>query len=174
MKRHLTTSAISSDTRSAGGAGGAVANGTHTASTAAMRARSVRGEPRLALARTTAWQHTLVLTGELDGRSAHALEAEIERLCEQGVTGITLDLRELTHIDSIGVAVIVFRCGHCRRRGFDFALIPGAPAVQAAFEQAGAIDALPFAQGDRAGSPPIRLAPTQPQEAVAVHSGRAG
>jgi len=31
---------------------------------------------------------------------------ELERLCEEGLTGITLDLRELTYIVSTGVAVI--------------------------------------------------------------------
>ena len=67
--------------------------------------------------------HTLVLTGSLDRSSVHSLEAEIERLCEEGVTGITLDLRQLTDIDAFGVAVIAFRCGLCRRRGYDFALI---------------------------------------------------
>lgn len=102
--------------------------------------------PNLSLARPKKWTHTLVLTGELNLRSARALEAEIERLCEEGVTGITLDLRQLTRIDSIGVAVITFRCGHCRRHGYEFSLIPGAPLIQHAFEQAGVADALPFAR----------------------------
>jgi anti-sigma B factor antagonist len=125
------------------------------------------GEPRLVLASSSVWTHTLVLTGELDHRSAHALEAEIERLCEEGVTGITLDLSELTYIDSIGVAVIVFRCGHCRRRGFDFTLIPGQQPVQGAFEQAGVIDSLPFQQSDGIGASPAPLAPAEVQEIVA-------
>jgi anti-anti-sigma factor len=172
MKRHLTTSAMSSKTRSAGGTGGAVANRTHTAFNANPRTRA-GGEPHLALASTSVWTHTLVLTGELDHRSAHALEAEIERLCEQGVTGIALDLRELTYIDSIGVAVIVFRCGHCRRRGFDFTLIPGSPVVQSAFEQAGVSDSLPFRQPELTGSPPAPLAPADMREVVGARTGHA-
>ncbi|HEX4189209.1 MAG TPA: STAS domain-containing protein [Solirubrobacteraceae bacterium] len=90
------------------------------------------------------WTHTLVLTGELDRRSAHTLEAEIERLCSEGVTGITLDLRELSYIDWIGVAVIAFRCGHCKKRGCDFTLIPGSPSIQRAFDRVGVSDSLPF------------------------------
>jgi anti-anti-sigma factor len=89
--------------------------------------------------------HTLILTGSLDRGSVRQLETEIERLCEDGVTGITLDLRELTHIDAIGVAVVAFRCGLCLRRGYDFALIRGPRTVQRAFERAGLSELLPFA-----------------------------
>ncbi len=88
--------------------------------------------------------HTLVLTGSLDRGSVRQLEMEIERLCDDGVTGITLDLRELTYIEGIGVAVVAFRCGLCLRRGYDFALIRGPRIVQRAFEQAGLSELLPF------------------------------
>jgi anti-anti-sigma factor len=88
--------------------------------------------------------HMLSLTGELTLRSAHTLEVEIERLFEDGVTSITLDLRQLTYIDPIGVAVIVFRCRLCKRQGHGIRLIPGPPPIQRAFEGAGVIDELPF------------------------------
>ena len=94
--------------------------------------------------------HTLVLTGALDYRSAHALEAEIERLCEEGVSAITLDLRELEYIDAVGVAVVVFRSGLCKRRGHDFALIAGSPSIHRAFEQAGVTELVVFQQEDLA------------------------
>ena len=104
---------------------------------------------KLSLVPANARPHTLILTGELHRGSAHALEAEIERLCDEGVTAITLDLRELTYIDPIGVAVIAFRCGLCQRRGYEFALIPGSRFVHRVFEQAGVTDLLPF-QGQSA------------------------
>jgi anti-anti-sigma factor len=88
--------------------------------------------------------HTLVLEGSLDRGSVRQLEAELELLCEEGVTGITLDLRGLTYIEAIGVSVIAFRCGLYRRRGYDFALIRGPRAVQRAFEAAGLSELLPF------------------------------
>ncbi len=94
-------------------------------------------ERNVALSSVGARMHTIVLIGELTHRSAHELEVEIERLCAEGVTGITLDLRELAYIDAIGVAVIAFRSGLCRRRGYDFALIAGSPLMCRAFEQAG-------------------------------------
>jgi anti-anti-sigma factor len=134
MGRQLEVSAVR--TRKERGAEGSVAD--------RRRRQAVSSEPNLALANANVWTHTLILTGELNRRSAHTLEAEIERLCEEGVTGITLDLRGLTYIDWTGVAVIAFRCNLCKRRGYDFALIPGSPLIQYAFEQAGVGDALPF------------------------------
>ena len=105
-------------------------------------------ERGLVLTSVNTWNHTLILTGELTHRSAHALEVEIERLCEEGVTDITLDLRDLTGIDPVGAAVIAFRCGLCEKRGYGFRLIRGSRAVQRAFEQAGVSDMLPFAEDD--------------------------
>jgi anti-anti-sigma factor len=101
-------------------------------------------EPGFVPASVSMREHTLIITGELDRRSAHALEAEIERLCEEGVTSITLDLRQLRYIDPVGVAVIAFRCRLCQRRGYDFALIPGGRMIHRAFEQAGVAGLLPF------------------------------
>jgi anti-anti-sigma factor len=101
-------------------------------------------QPSFAPKRVVSREHTLVLTGELHSGSANALEAEIERLCEEKVTAITLDLRELEYIDPVGVAVIAFRCRLCLRRGFDFALIPGSRMIHRAFEQAGVAGLLPF------------------------------
>ena len=147
MKRHLTASAVSIGTQRGSGAGG-VANLTPTSINESTRTQPASSEPSVALASVSVRAHTLVLTGELDRRSAHALEAEIERLCKEGVTGITLDLRELTYIDSIGVAVIAFRCRLCKSRGYDLALIPGSRIIHRAFEQAGVEDLLPFRQDD--------------------------
>jgi anti-anti-sigma factor len=106
--------------------------------------------------------HTLILLGEFDRASAATLEAEIERACEAGCERITLDLSKLSYIDATGIAVISFRCALCVRRGHEFALIPGSPFVQSAFEQAGASERLPFVTTDaplaaadvaRAGAP---------------------
>lgn len=142
MGRQVAVSALR--TPKEGGAERSVADRRHT--------QAGSSEPNLSLARANVWTHTLILTGELNRRSAHTLEAEIEHLCEEGVTGITVDLRGLTHIDWTGVAVIAFRCNLCKRRGHDFGLIPGSPVIQRAFEQAGLIDALPFQDNDVAGS----------------------
>jgi anti-anti-sigma factor len=130
-----------------------VAGQTHIATPHETR-RATLGPPdeRPAPPGAAAREHTLILTGELDGNSANALEAEIERLCEEGVTQITLDLSQLAQIDPVGVAVIAFRCRLCQRRGFGFALIPGGRAIQRAFEQVGVAGLLPFRAGEPASA----------------------
>ncbi|HEY2141276.1 MAG TPA: STAS domain-containing protein [Solirubrobacteraceae bacterium] len=157
MERHLTTSTVSIDKRNEGSATVIGANRTNTAFGENTHERPAENEPRSMLGRASgAWMHTLVVTGELTYRSAHALEVEIERLCETGITGITLDLRQLTRIDPIGVAVIAFRCGLCRRQGYDFELIPGPRFVHRAFEQAGVIGLLSF-QNDEIAARRLRV-----------------
>ena len=97
-----------------------------------------RRKPRdMALTSVGVWRHTIVLTGALTHRTAHELEVEIEQRCADGVTAITLDLRELTYIDSSGVAVIAFRSRLCKRRGYEFAVVAGSPMMRRAFTQAG-------------------------------------
>jgi anti-anti-sigma factor len=93
--------------------------------------------------------HTLVLAGELDRLSAPVLETEIERLCEAGVMSLTLDVRALSEIDSVGVAVIVHRCGWCARRGCHMSLLADSGPVQRAFAEAGAGGRVEFIE-DRA------------------------
>src|SRR5581483_1458700 len=125
MKRHITASATNigvRDDRRADTGTGNRAGGSRGSS---ARAATIGRRPRLRLASARLRRHTLVLTGELNQRSAHALEAEIERLCDEQVSGITLDLRELERIDPTGVAVIAFRSSLCQRRGFDFHVIAG-------------------------------------------------
>ncbi len=102
------------------------------------------GEAALVLTSVSTWTHRLVLDGELTYTTASTLEVEIEGLCEQGVTDITLDLRPLKRVDPVGVAVVAFRAGLCAKRGYGFALIRGSREIQRAFELAGVAEALPF------------------------------
>lgn len=148
MKRHKMAVAASAGAFDDGPAG-AVAAQAQTATYKSTRDTSpATSETGFVPASVSIREHTLILTGELDRRSAHALEAEIERLCEEGVTSITLDLRELRYIDPVGVAVIAFRCRLCQRRGYEFTLIPGGRMIHRAFEQAGVAGLLPFKQDD--------------------------
>jgi len=140
----VATSAVSIGRRDGGEATLNLAGRTNAAFNATARKHPGAAKPRSTGNGAGVWSHTLVLTGELTRRSAHALEVEIEDLCAKGVTAITLDLRQLTYIDSVGVAVISFRCGLCQRQGYGFSLVPGPRFVQRAFEQAGIADLLPF------------------------------
>jgi anti-anti-sigma factor len=98
--------------------------------------------------------HTLMLLGELDRTSTVMFEAAIERLCETEIEGIELDLSDLSNIDATGVAVIAFRCRWCQRRGYEFAITPGPPAVQHVFELSAAGRCLPFLAHEPAACEP--------------------
>jgi anti-sigma B factor antagonist len=148
MEPHLATSTVGIATTTQADTTDIATSRTNAVSDTHTYKRPVRNKPGSVSSSVKIWMHTLILSGELTHRSAHTLEAAIERLCEQGVTGITLDLRQLEHIDSIGVAVIAFRCGLCQRQGYGFALIPGSRLVQRAFEQAGVADLLPFQEDE--------------------------
>jgi anti-anti-sigma regulatory factor len=91
------------------------------------------------------WHHTLVLTGRLDGSSAPELEEEIECLCQEGVTHLTVDLRALDTVDASGVRAIAFGNLVCRRRGNGYAVITGSFAAQRALTGAGVSDSLVWA-----------------------------
>jgi anti-anti-sigma factor len=149
MKRHQTASEPKRiGPRKRGRSGARVADQGRSALTEGIHTQPPCRESRFVPRGMRAHTHTLILTGELDASSAHTLEAEMERLCEEGVTGITLDLRQLAYIDPIGVAVIAFRCRLQRRRGGDFALIGGPRHVQLAFERAGLAELLPLRAPD--------------------------
>jgi anti-sigma B factor antagonist len=149
MKRHQTASEPKAiGPRKVGRRGPRVADQGRSALTEGLHTQTACRESRFVPKGMRARTHTLILTGELDAYSAHTLEAAMERLCEEGVTGITLDLRRLAYIDPIGVAVIAFRCGLQRRRGCDFALIGGPRRIQLAFERAGLGELLPFRAPD--------------------------
>ncbi|HEY1833393.1 MAG TPA: STAS domain-containing protein [Solirubrobacteraceae bacterium] len=154
MERDLTASAVSLRKRRERKRNDRSGGGEHAAGTLGVARRQAppKNEARISLASVPERAHTLVLKGELHHRSAYALEAEIERLCEEGVTGITLDLRELTYIDSIGIAVIGFRSGLCKRRGYDFAVISGSRIIRRALDEAGVPESLEVAgEGAMAG-----------------------
>jgi anti-anti-sigma regulatory factor len=102
------------------------------------RAREAHARPQLTLASPSAWQHKLILTGRLHRGTVVELEDEIACLCEEGVTTLTLDLRQLDAIDSVGARAIAWGGAACKKRGRDFAVIPGSPVVHRALAEAGA------------------------------------
>jgi anti-anti-sigma factor len=104
----------------------------------AKQAQAVHASPPVALSGIPVWRHKLILTGKLDHRTVVELEDELDCLCEEGVTIFTLDLRQLEAIDSVGAETIAFYGVACKRRGRDFAVVPGSPVVHRALAEAGA------------------------------------
>jgi anti-sigma B factor antagonist len=68
--------------------------------------------------------------GELDLATVAHLQAQIRELRDAGFAHLVLDLRQLTFMDSSGVALILDEDRFARRNGQDFLIINGAPAIQ--------------------------------------------
>jgi anti-anti-sigma factor len=87
---------------------------------------------------------TLNLRGELDVASAGRLEAAVLEVCADGTTGLTLDLSELTFIDSTGLRAVLLAKDLTDHRGLRFSIVPGPQKIQRVFEVAGLLDVLPW------------------------------
>jgi anti-anti-sigma factor len=87
--------------------------------------------------------HRLAVTGELDQRSAVALEAEIDALCATGIDELLLDLEGLRRIDATGIRVITMRRALGKKRGVRIEVERVAGAVREALLAAGQLDVLP-------------------------------
>jgi anti-anti-sigma factor len=142
MKRHLTLSTTNQYARSQDDTAKAVVDRARAGDDEISLSEAAHAHPRRTSASAPVWRHKLILTGKLDHRSAPELEDEIECLCQEGVTTLTLDLRRLDAIDSIGVTAIAFRGTACKRQGHDFAVIPGSREIRSALAEAGATNLL--------------------------------
>jgi anti-anti-sigma factor len=148
MTHHLTLSTASQHGHSQSDEAEAVLDRTSAGDGEANLSVATRSRPHLRLAGKAVWRHRLILTGKLDCRSASELEEEIECLCEEGVTILTLDLRQLDGIDPAGAMVIAFCGAACRRRGRDFVVIPGSSVIHRVLTEVGAMDLLTLDQNE--------------------------
>jgi anti-anti-sigma factor len=90
-------------------------------------------------------RHTLALEGELALGTIGLLEAAIARAFSQPATAMTLDLHELSFLDSSGLWTITTLHKWCARERVEFLVIPGPESVQQIFELTGLSDLIPFA-----------------------------
>src|SRR6266576_2419447 len=86
--------------------------------------------------------HMLVLSGELDMAAEDELETAI--ISCANATRLTLDLSQLTFMDSTGVKLVLLADALCKAHEIVFALVPGPRQVQRIFEIAGLLGQLPF------------------------------
>jgi anti-anti-sigma factor len=142
MTHHLTLSTASQHAPKQGKEVEAASDRTRAGDGETNLSVAAYSRPHLTHASRLVWRHRLILTGKLDCRSASELEEEIECLCQEGVTILTLDLRQLDAIDPTGATVIAFCGAACRRQGRDFAVIPGSRLIHRALTEVGATDLL--------------------------------
>jgi anti-anti-sigma factor len=90
-------------------------------------------------------------TGELDLSGAAVLQAEIDRLVDDGeLAGVVLDLRGLEFLDSSGLRLVVLADMQAREAGRRFALVRGDETVHRVFEITRMSDRLDFVDGPEA------------------------
>jgi anti-sigma B factor antagonist len=82
--------------------------------------------------------------GELDLATVPSLERELSRLRDSGASGVVLDLRGLTFMDSTGLSLTLRWSLEASRDGFDFSLVRGRGAIQRLFDLTGMDRRLPF------------------------------
>ena len=86
--------------------------------------------------------HTLALTGELDIDSASKLEKAVREVCASG-SGLVIDLRKVTFMDSTGLRVLIVAGALCEEKGHELRIIPGED-IQRILETTGLDRVLPF------------------------------
>jgi anti-anti-sigma factor len=89
-----------------------------------------------------AGKHRLALTGELDIDSASELEEAVREACASG-TGLVIDLRKVTFMDSTGLRVLIVAGRLCEEKGDELRIIPGED-IQRILEMTGLDRVLPF------------------------------
>ena len=89
-------------------------------------------------------RHTVELIGTLDLETVGTLEQAISLIAREMPDAITLDLRELTFVDSSGLWTMTTLRTWCTQSGIDLRLIPGRKSVHQVFELTGLCDLLPF------------------------------
>jgi stage II sporulation protein AA (anti-sigma F factor antagonist) len=89
-------------------------------------------------------RNTLRLSGELDMASAPRLEALLAELSANGTSALTLDLSELTFMDSTGLRAVLRAKELTDGHGCELSIVPGPPAVQRLFEMTRLIEVMPW------------------------------
>ena len=95
------------------------------------------------------------LHGEFDMNATFSVEPALEQLlADPPPERLTIDLGDLSFIDSTGIGVLLRMQSEAAPRGVELVLLPGPPEVQRVFETAGLLDAFPFAQRSAEDAPP--------------------
>jgi anti-anti-sigma factor len=102
-------------------------------------------------------RHRLIVTGELDKRSAPDLERALCSFDKERASGLVLDLSRLTSIDLCGVRLVLFARELCEWQGCDFGLVSGPGNMQRVFEPTNVLDlATPLLAGKRCAAGPLQ------------------
>jgi len=90
---------------------------------------------------------TLLLSGEFDASCVLRFERLVRAAMDDPMPFLVIDLREVTFIDSTGLALLLRTEGASRQDGFELQIVRSqAPAVRSALEASGLERVLPFVE----------------------------
>jgi len=96
------------------------------------------------LQETVDGRRRLAISGEIDMRTAPALEAALNDACALAST-IELDLHDVSFIDSTGIRTILDAKATCAAHDVELLMVPSRhPAPRRVFELSGLLDRLPW------------------------------
>ena len=96
--------------------------------------------------------------GDIGLDTVEELRAQLEELTSAGATGLILDLRGTTFLDSTGLRLAMDTHATSTANGCEFAIFTGPPSVQRALELTGLTAHLPFVD------PPSHNGPANPSD----------
>lgn len=79
----------------------------------------------------------VTVQGEVDVASAPTLRGKLHAVCTEGMSSVTIDLRNVTFLDSSALGVLVGALRRCRENGTRFALVIDSPRLLKLFEITG-------------------------------------
>jgi anti-anti-sigma factor len=87
---------------------------------------------------------TISLHGECDLQIFPDIDELLSSSCSNGFSGVRIDLRDLTFIDSSGLRALVMAKQRAAEHGTKLSIAPGPAGVMRVFELVGLLEQLPF------------------------------
>jgi len=87
------------------------------------------------------------LAGHFDLTAKKRFEAVLQEVFSGKAKEVIIDLRELVFIDSAGLRLLLEAWNVAKRKGIDFAVLPGSSQVQEVLKVTGLDQVLPLVQG---------------------------
>jgi anti-anti-sigma factor len=87
---------------------------------------------------------TIALNGECDLQIFPDIDELLRSSCSDGFSGVRIDLRGLTFIDSTGLRALMRAKQRAEAHGTKLTIVPGPARVMRVFELVGLLERLPF------------------------------
>ena len=90
----------------------------------------------------------LKVSGEVDIQTSPVLDEQLQKVLDQGLSSIVVDLGEVTFLDSTGLSVLIAALKRCQGAGGDLRLVSPRPNVRRVLEITGLTETFHVGGGD--------------------------